>query len=87
MRSLLLPLIAAIVFPTASNADIRSNCFSKWGKDYKMVEYCMNQQSGALQRIGGEIYNNNNFDSRKNSKIINDLPCSNFIIADKKRLA
>ena len=124
MKSLLLPLIAAIVFPTAANADIRSNCFSKWGEDYEMVEYCiknqsnaasninnapntniknnclrkwgedyemveycMNQQSGALQRIGGEIYNNNNFESRKNLNNINDLPCSNLIIVEKKRLA
>ena len=45
----------------------------------------MKQQSGSLQRIGGEIYNNSNFDSRKNLNKTNDLPCSNFIIVDKKK--
>ena len=87
MKRLLLPLLAAVALPNAVNADIRSYCFNECGENYEMVEYCMKQQSEALQRIGGGTYNNNNFDSRKNSNIINDLPCTNYIIVDKKRLA
>ena len=119
MRKILIPLLAILALPTAVNADIRSNCFRKWGEDYEMVEYCMknqsnaaanimrspdtniknnclrkwgedyemveycmNQQSGALQRIGGPFDNKTNFDQRKN---LNDLPCSNYIIVDKKK--
>ena len=50
-----------------------------------MVEYCMNQQSGTLQRLGGRTYNNNNFDSRKNSNTTNELTCSNYLIVDKEK--
>ena len=82
MRKILIPLLAVLALPTAVNADIRSNCFKKWGEDYEMVEYCMNQQSGALQRIGGQFDNKTNFEQRKN---LNDLPCSNYIIVDKKK--
>ena len=69
----------------APDSNIKNNCLREWGEDYVMVEYCMKQQSAALQRIGGETYNNNNLDSRKNSIIINDLPCSNYIMVDQKK--
>ena len=55
MNRLLLPLLAALALPTDVNADIRSYCFNEWGENYEMVEYCMNQQLVALQRIGGSI--------------------------------
>ena len=51
MKRLLLPLLAAIALPTAVNADIRSNCFGKWGEDYEMVEYCIKNQSNAASNI------------------------------------
>ena len=82
MNRLLIPLLAALALPTAVKADIRSYCFNEWGENYEMVEYFMNQQSAALQRIGGSIDYKTNFDQRKN---LNDLPCSNYIIVDKKK--
>ena len=69
----------------APDSNIKNNCLREWGEDYVMVEYCMKEQSAALQRIGGETHNNNDFDSRKNSNIINDLPCSNYILFDQKK--
>ena len=85
IKRLALPLLAALALPTAVNADIRSYWFNEWGENYEMVEYCMKQQSAALQRIGGGTYNDNNFDSRKNSNTINALPCTNYIIVDQKK--
>ena len=67
------------------DGNIKNNCLRKWGEDYEMVEYCMKQQSGALQRIGGGTNYNSNFDSRKNSNTTNELPCSNYVIVDKKK--
>ena len=67
------------------DSNIKNNCLREWGENYEMVEYCMKQQSAALQRIGGGTYNDNNFDSRKNSNTIDSLPCSNYIIVDKKK--
>ena len=69
----------------APDSNIKNNCLREWGEDYEMVEYCMKQQSGALQRIGGGTYKNNNFDSRKNSTIRNAIPCTNYIIVDKEK--
>ena len=85
MKRLLLPLLAALALTTAVKADIRSYCFNEWGENYEMVEYCMKQQSEALQRIGGGTYNNNNFDTRKNSNNINALPSTSYIIFDQKK--
>ena len=51
MKRLLFPLLAALALPTAVNADIRSNCFGKWGEDYEMVEYCIKNQSTAASNI------------------------------------
>ena len=67
------------------DSNIKNNCLREWGENYEMVEYCMKQQSAALQRIGGGTYNDNNFDSRKNSNTINALPCTNYIIVDQKK--
>ena len=84
MKRLLLPLVASLALPNAVNADIRSYCFNEWGENYEMVEYCMKQQSAALQRIGGGTYNDNNFDTRKYSNTINALPFTNYIIVGQK---
>ena len=84
MKRLLLPLLAALALPTVANADIRSYCFNEWGENYEMVEYCMKQQTAALQRIGDGTYNDNNFDSRK-PNTINALPCTNYIIVDNQK--
>lgn len=33
---------------------IVSNCRREWGTNYRMVEYCINQQQESLNRIGGK---------------------------------
>ena len=73
---------AALNIYNSPDSNIKNNCLREWGENYEMVEYCMNQQSAALQRIGGSIDYKTNFDQRKN---LNDLPCSNYIIVDKKK--
>ena len=75
---------AASNINNAPNTNIKNNCLRKWGEDYEMVEYCMKQQSGALQRIGGGSNYNNNFDSKRKLNTTNELPCSNYLIDDKK---
>ena len=52
-----------------------------------MVKYCIKQLSGAFQRIVGGTYNDNNFDSKKNSNTINALPYKTILLLNKKRLA
>ena len=76
---------AALNIYNSPDSNIKNNCLREWGENYEMVEYCMKQQSAALQRIGGGTYNDNNFDSRKKSNTINALPCTNYIIVDKKK--
>ena len=51
MKSTLIALFAVISIPNAANADIRSECFQKWNTDYRMVEYCISQQTEARSKL------------------------------------
>lgn len=35
---------------TASNS-IKNRCYSKWGTDYEMVEYCIKKQNKAVRNL------------------------------------
>ncbi len=50
MRHLILLSIFLGLVPPVE-ADIRSDCFNKWGDDYRMVEYCINQQNEAGAKL------------------------------------
>ena len=52
MKSTLIALFAVISIPNAANADIRSNCFKQWNTNYRMVEFCIEQQSDSANRLG-----------------------------------
>jgi hypothetical protein len=51
MKSTLIALFAVISIPNAANADIRSNCFKQWNTNYRMVEFCIEQQTEALSKL------------------------------------
>ena len=55
MRTLLL-LITMFALSTPAHAGIESDCRAKWGTDYRMVKYCIEQQREAKNAVNARSH-------------------------------
>ena len=42
---------SGLIFPFPAEANIRSYCSNRWGRDYDMVKFCMKEQNEAWREV------------------------------------